>query len=447
MPPFVDRIARAVRQAFRAALHGRAKALHYFGAVVTFSAVSAVWISTAAASAQASRDADAATHRSTPTAPAVVVPFKIQVPGTVLTDLKARLARTRFPDEVPGQGWQQGTPVAYLKELVAYWRDRFDWRAEERKLNRFDQFTTMIDGLKIHFIHQRSKHPNAMPLLITHGWPGSIVEFEKIIGPLTDPTSYGGRAEDAFDVVAPSLPGFGFSDHPHEPGWGPPRMAALQAQLMARLGYARYGAQGGDWGSIINTQLALQDASHMVGLHLNFCIGGQPANNPNDGVPQAELDRMRTRQTERADDNAYTQIQGTRPQSLGYGLNDSPAGAAAWIVEKFYTWSDVKSSPEEKFTKDELLTNIMMYWATSSSPSSARIYLENRRGTPNNGRVQVPTGCAIFPKEISYAPRRWIENRYNLVRWTEMPRGGHFAAMEEPQLLVDDVRAFFRTLR
>ena len=381
-----------------------------------------------------------------------IVPFKIHVADAVLADLKGRLARTRFPDEIPNQGWKYGTSLPYLKNLVTYWHDTFDWRAQERKLNQFDQFKTNIDGIGLHFIHQKSKVPNALPLIITHGWPGSIVEFEKVIGPLTDPVAYGGRAEDAFSVVAVSLPGFGFSDHPQEPGWGPPRIAGALAQLMARLGYTRYVAQGGDWGSIISTQLARDDSGHMMALHLNFCTGGGGGGQQATGASQTELDRIAARAAERADDGAYASIQGTRPQTLGYGLNDSPAGTAAWIVEKFYSWSDVKNSPEEKFTKDELLTNITLYWVTQSPTSSARIYYENqhrpqRGGGAAAGRVEVPTACAIFPKEISFATRASIESRYNLVRWTEMPRGGHFAAMEEPQLLVDDVRAFFRSYR
>ncbi len=374
-----------------------------------------------------------------------VAPFTIRVSDAVLQDLDERLARTRFPDEIPGVGWARGTPLAYLRPLIEYWRNSFDWREQERRLNAFQQFTAAIDGVNLHFIHQRSRHPNAMPLLITHGWPGSVVEFEKIIGPLTDPTAHGGDAADAFHVIAPSLPGFGFSGHPTETGWNPTRISDALAQLMARLGYSRYGAQGGDWGGIINTQLALGHADKLTGLHLNFCTGGGGAT---EGLPQAELDRIRRRQEERADDGAYSQIQGTRPQTLGYGLNDSPAGTAAWIVEKFFTWSDVAQSPEEKFTKDELLTNITLYWVTATQTSSAQIYYENSHAANRRtGRVEVPTACAVFPKEIFYAPRRVIEDRYNLVRWTEMPRGGHFAAMEEPALLVDDIRAFFRDLR
>jgi len=377
--------------------------------------------------------------------PEAIVPYTIRVPDEVLNDLKERLARTRLPDNIPGQGWARGTPVEYLKPLIEYWRTDFDWREQERKLNAFQQFTTNINGVNIHFIHQRSRHPNAMPLLLVHGWPGSIAEFEKIIGPLTDPTAHGGRAEDAFHVVAPSLPGFGFSGHPTNPGWSTTRIADTNAALMARLGYTKYAYQGGDWGAITGTQLALGHADKLIGFHSNFCTAGGAST---EGQPPEVLERIKRRQAERADDNAYGNIQGTRPHTLGVALTDSPAGTAAWIVEKFFTWSDVKNSPEEKFTKDELLTNITIYWVTASQTSSAQIYYENSHSTDRRtGRVSVPTACAVFPKELSYAPRNVLETRYNVVRWTEMPRGGHFAALEEPQLLVDDIRAFYRELR
>ena len=378
-----------------------------------------------------------------------IVPFKIHVADSVLTDLKQRLARTRFPGEIAGSDWDYGTNLAYLKELVTYWREKFDWRAAEQRLNQFDQFTTNIDGLDIHFIHQRSKNPNAMPLAVTHGWPGSIVEFTKIIGPLTDPAAHGGNPNDAFHVVAISLPGFGFSGKPTERGYSPERIAGIIAKLMARLGYSRYGLQGGDWGSSISRFVALNDASHVAGLHLNFCLAGPPAGakDPNEGVTPAELERTRARQTFFDTERGYFLEQSTKPQTIGYGLDDSPAGLAAWIVEKFRSWSDSNGNVEQKFTKDELLTNITLYWVTQSGTSSARIYYENQRAKPPQGRVQVPTACAVFPKEISIAPRRWVEAQYNVTRWTEMPRGGHFAALEEPGLLVDDLRAFFRTLR
>lgn len=380
-----------------------------------------------------------------------IVPFKIHVSDEVLRDLKERLARTRFPDAIAGSGWDYGTDLGYLKELVAYWRDKFDWREQERRLNQFEQFTTNIDGLDIHFIHRRSKQANPMPLLMSHGWPGSFFEFSKVIGPLTDPIAHGGRAQDAFDVVAVSIPGYGFSDRPDARGFNAERMAGLLAKLMARLGYSRYGAQGGDVGAGISRMLALNDAGHMAGLHLNFCTAGAPpgVSDPNAGVPAAELDLMRARQAYFSDDErGYMQIQGTKPQTLGYSLNDSPAGLAAWIVEKYRKWCDCDGNPEKKFTKDEILTNITIYWVTQTITSSTRYYYEGRH-TPIAPvrRVEVPTACARFPHELNLPPRRWVEALYNVRRWTDMPRGGHFAALEQPDLLVDDIRAFFRDLR
>ena len=378
-----------------------------------------------------------------------IVPFKISVPDAVLRDLKERLARTRFPDQLQNVGWDYGTDPAYLKPLVEYWRDTFDWRAQERKLNEFDQFTTTIDGLKIHFIHQKSKVPNAMPLALTHGWPGSIYEFHNVIGPLTDPVKYGGRAEDAFDVVAISLPGFGFSERPKDRGYSPEKMAGIIAKLRARLGYTRYGVQGGDWGGIISRIIALNDATHVAGLHLNFCITPAPVGTTNslEGVPEAEVKLMNETNARMENERAYQQIQGTKPQTLGVGLTDSPAGLASWIVEKFHAWCDCGDNIESRFSKDDLLTNITIYWATETAASSTRIYYENRVAPPVQGRVTVPTACALFPKEITTPPRKWVEARYNLVRWTPMPRGGHFAALEQPDLLVGDIREFFRTLR
>jgi epoxide hydrolase len=378
-----------------------------------------------------------------------IVPFKINVPDSVLRDLKERLARTRFPDQLQNVGWDYGTDPAYLKPLVEYWRDRFDWRAQERKLNEFDQFTTTIDGLKIHFIHQKSRVPNAFPLVLTHGWPGSIYEFHKVIGPLTDPVKYGGRPDDAFTVVAISLPGFGFSERPRDRGYSPEKMAGIIAKLMARLGYTRYGVQGGDWGGIISRIIALNDAQHVAGLHLNFCTAPEPAgvSNPLDGLPEAEVALMNATNARMENERAYQQIQGTKPETLGVGLADSPAGLASWIVEKFHAWCDCGDNIESRFSKDDLLTNITIYWATETAASSTRIYYENRVAPPVQGRVTVPTACALFPKEITTPPRKWVEARYNLVRWTPMPRGGHFAALEQPELLVNDVREFFRTIR
>jgi epoxide hydrolase len=385
-----------------------------------------------------------------PPADEAIRPFTINVSEQLLADLKQRLARARFPGEIPGSNWDYGTNLAYLKELVAYWRDRYDWRAAERRLNQFDQFTTTIDGLEVHFIHQRSKNPNALPLAVTHGWPGSIVEFTKVIGPLTDPGAHGGNPADSFHVVAMSLPGFAFSGKPAERGYGPERMADILTKLMARLGYARYGVQGGDWGASVSRFAALNDSGHVVGVHSNFCLGGPPAGaaDPNAGVSASELERTRARQTFFDTERGYFLEQSTKPQTVGYALDDSPVGLAAWIVEKFRSWCDCDGEIEKKFSKDDLLTNIMLYWVTQSGASSARIYYENQRaagGPPR--RVDVPTACAVFPKEISIAPRKWVEAQNNVTRWTEMPRGGHFAALEQPELLVEDVRTFFRPLR
>ncbi len=383
-------------------------------------------------------------------------PYTIQVADAVIEDLKARLALTRIPDQIPNTGWDYGTDMVYLRELIDYWRNDFDWREQESALNEFDQFVTQIDGVDVHFIHQRSTHEDAMPLLLTHGWPGSIAEFRKIIGPLTQPELYGGDPADAFHVVAPSLPGFGFSGKPEERGYNPERMAHTLAALMQRLGYARYGAQGGDWGAIINRIHAYQYAERLIGLHSNFVLANPPADQAVlDAVPEAEMAAREQRQAFMLNEVGYQQIQGTKPQSLGVALNDSPAGLAAWIVEKFHGWSDIdKRLPagyglEEKFTKDEILTNISLYWFTSSITSSARIYYENRNVAMQEplGFVTVPTAGAIFPSEIYLTPRIWAEASYNIVRWTTMPQGGHFAAMEEPELLLEDVRAFFRTLR
>ena len=382
--------------------------------------------------------------------PEAIWPFTIQVPDAVLDDLKQRLRQTRLPDEIAGAEWDYGTNLAYLRELITYWRDSFDWRAQEKRLNQFAQFKTRIDGLDLHFVHQRSPEPNALPLVLLHGWPGSFAEFSHVIGPLSDPVAHGGRAADAFHVVVVSLPGFGFSDKPSERGHSPARMAGMVATLMARLGYNRYGAQGGDWGSVVGRVLALEDTEHVAGLHLNFCQAGPPPGvaEPTAGVPEAELARMKERQAAFAGGRAYFDVQSTKPQTLGYGLNDSPAGLAAWIVEKFQAWCDCDGDVERSFSKDDLLTNLTVYWVTETITSSTRIYYENQRATPApDRRVEVPTACAVFPKELIIPPRRWIEARFNLTRWTEMPRGGHFAALEQPELLVDDVRAFFRTLR
>ena len=380
-----------------------------------------------------------------------VQPFKIEVADSVLKDLRERLARTRFPDEIPGSGWGYGTELAYMRELVPYWRDRYDWRAAEARLNAFPQFRAAVGGLDIHFIHQRGKGARPMPIVITHGWPGSVSEFTKIIGPLTDPAAHGGDPADSFDVVAPSMPGYGFSGHPTEPGMDPEKIAALWRELMEGLGYQRFGAQGGDWGSMVTTYLGYRHADRVAGIHLNMVVAFPPdPANPADGLTQDELVALMEMQRFMNEETGYQRIQGTKPQTLSYALNDSPSGLAAWIVEKFRTWSDCNGDVESRFTKDELLTNIMLYWAPETANSSCRLYCETMRSNkfpPTGFRVDVPTGCAIFPHEIFRPPRKWVEKVYNVTRWTTMAKGGHFAAMEEPQALVDDIRAFFRPLR
>ena len=381
--------------------------------------------------------------------PTAIRPFVVDVPEPVLEDLKTRLRRTRYPDEIPGSDWDYGTNSAYLKELVTYWAEEFDWREQERRINEFDHFKTNIDGLDIHFIHQRSPVEGATPLLISHGWPGSFLEFAKVIGPLTDPVAHGGRAEDAFHLVIPSIPGFGFSDKPQKGGYGPAQMGDIFAKLMDRLGYERYGLQGGDWGSAITRRIASQHPDRVIGLHLNLVGAGPPpgADAPEEGVPAEELARMRERQEFWAPERGYSAIQGTKPQTLGYALNDSPAGWAAWVIDKVHVLCDCPGGHEEKFTKDELLTNITLYWVTQTPTSAARIYYESRRAAAGpSDYIKVPTGAALFPKEIALPPRKWAEAAYNIVRWTEMPRGGHFAALEEPELYIEDVRAFFSDL-
>src|SRR5262245_10759963 len=380
-----------------------------------------------------------------------IEPFRIAVADDVLLDLQERLSRTRFPDEVTDSSWTYGTNLAYLRELVGYWRERYDWRAAEARLNRFRQFRATVGGLGIHFIHERGVGPAPLPLVITHGWPGSVSEFTKIIGPLTDPARHGGDPGDAFDVVAPSMPGYGFSAHPTTPGMDAERIAALWVELMAGLGYPRFGAQGGDWGAMVSTYLGANHATQVVGIHLNMVIAFPPdPANPVAGLSQDEVVDLMHAQQFLKDETGYQRIQGTKPQTLAYALNDSPAGLAAWIVEKFRTWSDCDGDVERRFTKDELLTDVMLYWVTETANSSCRLYYETIHADkfpPTGIRVEVPTGCAIFPKELIKPPRAWAERMFNVQRWTRLPSGGHFAAMEEPKALVEDIRAFFRPLR
>lgn len=381
-------------------------------------------------------------------------PFEIHVDDAALEDLQDRLANTRWPDQIAESSWRYGTDIAYLRELVDYWQNDFDWRAQETRLNRLNHYKVPVQGLDLHTIHQRSTNPEAIPLLLVHGWPGSVAEFTDLIPRLTTPQQHGGQASDAFHVIAPSLPGFGFSEIPNEPGYGPEAIALLLAQLMEQLGYEQYALAGGDWGAIINRHLANHYPERLLGLHTNFILAGPPTDaTQRERATEAELQSMEARQAYMRNEVGYQQIQGTKPQTLGYGLNDSPAGLAGWIVEKFHGWTDMPQGPEgdldDYFTKDELLTNIAIYWFTGTITSSARIYYENRNATPLKpmGYIDVPTGAAVFPAEIYQTPRAWAEAAYDLRHWQVMPRGGHFAALEQPDLYLNDLRSFFRLLR
>jgi epoxide hydrolase len=377
----------------------------------------------------------------------VIERFHVHVDDSVLEDLDRRLAQVRWPDQIKDTGWEYGAPLDYLTELVRYWRDEYDWRAHEARLNQLEHFRTQIDGQSIHFIHARSPHEDAVPLLITHGWPGSVVEFLDVIGPLTEPAAQGGRPADAFHVVAPSLPGYGFSEPTRTRGWNVPRIARAFIQLMGDLGYRRYGAQGGDWGAQVATRIGALDPEHCSAIHLNMPIGQRPEDpTPLSEQDAADLAAMRQFQREEA---GYALEQGTKPQTLGVGLNDSPAGLLAWIVEKFRAWSDCDGHPENAFTRDQLITNVMVYWVSQTITSSARLYWENQHAGSESepGYVGVPTGVARYPKEVLRFPRAWVEARYHVTHWAEMPRGGHFAAMEQPALFVEDLRAFFGAVR
>ena len=379
-------------------------------------------------------------------------PFRVDVPQADLDDLRDRLARTRWPDELPDAGWSRGVPLGYLQELAAYWRDGYDWRKHEADLNRHPQFTTTIDGTGVHFLHVRSPEPDALPLILTHGWPGSIVEFLDVIGPLSDPRGHGGDPADAFHLVIPSMPGYGFSGPTREAGWTTDRVAAAWAQLMARLGYQRYGAQGGDWGAFVSPELGRVDPDHVVGVHVNAATFGFIPFGPVDPEELATFTDAEKARVERlnrflSDMNGYFQIQATRPQTLAYGLTDSPVGQLAWIVEKFKEWTAASAElPEDAVDRDHLLTNVMLYWLTGTANSSARMYHENMHATAWGKQPgTTPTGVAVFAEDV--AIRRYAEQGNNIVHWSEFDRGGHFAAMEAPDLLVGDVRAFFRGLR
>ncbi|MFP6562851.1 MAG: epoxide hydrolase [Myxococcota bacterium] len=375
-----------------------------------------------------------------------ITPFHIDVPETVLTDLKERLDDTRWPDEIPGAGWDYGTNLDYIKGLVSYWRNDYDWRVHERMLNGFPQFKAEVDGLGIHFAHVKGKGPNPFPVIISHGWPGSFFEMYKVIGPLTDPAAHGGDPADAFDVVCPSLPGYGFSSKPTVAGWNVQRIADAWSQLMQRLGYPRYFAQGGDWGSMVTTAIGQRDPEHCAAIHLNMPIAPPDPETMNDlsATEQGALASMKHYQDW---DSGYSKQQSTRPQTLGYGLTDSPSGQAAWILEKFWSWMDCDGHPENVVSRDELLDNVMLYWLPGTAASSARLYWESF-GNPPMDPVQVPVGASIFPKEIMRTSKRWAEKHFGgLLYWNELDKGGHFAAFEQPETFVTEVRNCFRSLR
>jgi microsomal epoxide hydrolase len=383
------------------------------------------------------------------TADTEIRPFRIEIPQVDLEDLRDRLARTRWPDELPGVGWDYGVPLGYLKELADYWRTSYDWRPYEARLNELPQFTTTIDGANVHFLHVRSAEPDALPLIVTHGWPGSIVEYLQLVGPLTDPRAHGGDPKDAFHLVLPTIPGYGFSGPTRETGWNARRVARAFAALMARLGYARYGAHGGDWGSRISRDLGVIDPDHVVGVHVTG-VPAQPGPEDMATLTDDERSRLDRGNRFRADGAGYAQLQATRPQTLAYALTDSPAGQLAWIVEKFKEWTDSSDTPEDAVDRDLLLTNVTLYWVTATAGSSARLYYEaghtGEWGAPPEPS-RVATGVMAFPHEIALPIRRFAERTNNIVQWTEFDRGGHFAAMEEPDLVLGDARTFFRRFR
>ena len=375
-----------------------------------------------------------------------ITPFTLSVPDAQLEDLRRRLDQTRWPERETVGDWTQGAPLAKVQALCEHWRSGYDWRRCEARLNGLGQFKTTIDGLGIHFLHVRSPHPQAMPLIVTHGWPGSVLEFMKVIGPLTDPTAHGGKAEDAFHVVAPSLPGYGFSDKPTGAGWGVPRIAGAWIALMARLGYDRWVAQGGDWGAAVTTGIGVAHPPACAAIHVNMPLIFPGPEDLKDPTPaeQASLAAMAYYQDK---DSGYSKQQGTRPQTLGYGLVDSPAGQAAWIYEKMWAWTDNSGAPEDALSLDEMLDNIMLYWLPATGASSARLYWESF-GSFASTKLELPVGVSIYPKEIFRPSRRWADKSMsNIIHWNELSQGGHFAAWEQPELYVREIRDCFRKVR
>ncbi len=383
---------------------------------------------------------------TTSTSASLVRPFTVAIPDSDIDDLKQRLARTRWPAPETVPDWSQGVRLENTRSLINYWEREYDWRRFESQLNRFPQFLSQIDGLDIHFIHVKSKNPNAMPLLLTHGWPGSIVEFLKLIGPLTDPVAFGGNLEDSFDVVVPSLPGFGFSQKPTETGWNVVRIAGAWAQLMKRLGYERWAAQGGDWGSVVTSALGVMRPEGLLGIHLNSPYAF-PAQIP-DTLSRQEQYAVDTLALYTGDMGGANHLQGTKPQTIGFALADSPAGQAAWIYDKFQSKTDNNGLAEDALSTDEMLDAISIYWYTNSAASSARIYWENKGGSMAGPQLTLPVAVTVFPRDIPLLPRSWIEDKYtNLIHYGEADRGGHFAAFEQPEILVSEIRTGLRSLR
>ena len=379
-----------------------------------------------------------------------ITPFTVDIPESELQELQQRLAHTRWPERETTGDWNQGIPLDYTRELADYWASTYDWRRFEEKLNGWPQFKTTIDDIDIHFIHRRSPHENALPLIISHGWPGSVVEFYKIIDALADPTNHGGKAEDAFHVIAPSLPGFGFSGKPTHNGTSVEKIGRMWGQLMARLGYERYVAQGGDWGSMITQSMGQTETERCAGIHINMPVVA-PDPDTMDNLSELEQSALAGMAFYNDWDSGYSKQQATRPQTLAYGLADSPVGQMAWIVEKFYTWTDCEKDgvkhPENALSKDEMLDNVMLYWLNNCAASSARLYWESF-GTPNLEPIDIPVGCSIFPKEIFRSSQRWAEKRFSkLIYWNELDCGGHFAAFEQPEIFMQEIRASFSSLR
>ena len=375
-----------------------------------------------------------------------ITPFEINISDDEIADLKQRLASTRWANKETVDDWEQGIPLSYVQEVCEYCQSEYDWKEREALLNRFPQFKTNIDGLDIHFIHVRSPEENATPLVMTHGWPGSIVEFQKVIEPLTNPTAHGGNAEDAFHLVCPSLPGYGFSDKPTDTGWGVGKIADTWDTLMKRLGYDKYLAQGGDWGSMVTTCVGGQHPDSCMGIHLNMAIA-PPTEESMSDLTELEQSALAGMQHYNEKDSGYSKQQSTRPQSLGYGLVDSPIGQAAWIMEKFWSWTDCNGHPENALSRDEMLDNVMLYWWPATGASSARLYWESFNSPPML-EVDVPVGVSVFPHEIFKSSKRWCEARYKQLAYHNvLDKGGHFAAFEQPELFVGEVREAFRAMR